>query len=153
MNSISQSSAPANRRAIVISPRQASVAVFLGGPVACAYFIRMNYVAIGDLISARKVLQIGAALILLWNIVIALDVLMPKPASIAFDLVLKAAPFVLVFCARQRVQKQFESLPSQYDVCSNWNVLGTTLLCLVASIGSILPAVAIVVAVTLLTAG
>lgn len=151
MNSVLQSGANSGR-AIVVSPRQAAIGTFLGGPIGYIYFIRKNYVAVDEPASARKLTIIGIILLLAWNVAVALDMLTPRPISIAFDFVLKVAPFVLVVFARQHAQIQFKSLPRQYDFYSNWGVVGSGMLCLLASLACFLPAVIVVAAVSLLTA-
>ena len=137
-----------NGHSIMVSPLQAAVGTFFGGPVALIYFLRMNYIGIGDLDSARRIVRLGCFLLLAWNAVLALDVLIPGPTSFAFELVLRVAPFVLVIVARQIAQKQVALAPRQYDFCSNWGVARSAILCLFASVGSILPAVIAVSAYT-----
>jgi hypothetical protein len=147
MNVSARSSTGTNRRATVVSPRQVAVGTFVGGPVAMIYYLRKNYLAIGDLNSSKKILWIGSLFLLAWNALITLDVLLPKPTSIVLDLILKVTPFILVIVARQIAQAQFDLLPRQYDFYSNWSVVGSAILCLVASIGSLLPAMIVVMIV------
>lgn len=153
MSSVLHSGADAEHRAILISPRQAMIGTFLGGPIACIYYLRMNYLAIGDRVSARKVIVSGALFLLVWNIVIALGVTVPGPASIVFSFILKVTPLLLVFFARDRVQKQWKSLPVQYDFYPNWSVAVSGVVCLLLSIACLLPAVVIAVVIALATSG
>lgn len=141
MDVTARSSSGTNARAVVVSPRQVAIGTFLGGPVALMYYLRKNYLAIGDLASAKKVLWVGLLFLLTWNALLALDVLLPKPMPLVLDIILKVMPFILVIVARQIAQVQFQSLPRQYDFYSNWSVAVSSILCLVASIGSLFPAV------------
>jgi hypothetical protein len=134
-------SSSSSGRSTMASPRQAAVATFFGGPVALIYFLRKNYIGIGDLDSARRTLRLGFLLLFAWNAILTLDVLLPRPASFPFELVLRVMPFVLVIVARHIAQKQVALAPRQYDFCSNWRVARSAIFCLAASVGSLLPAV------------
>jgi hypothetical protein len=140
----SNHSTGATTQTAMVSPRQAAVGTFFGGPVALIVFLRKNYLSVGDNESAKRTLLLGFALLLAWNVITVLGILLPEAASFPFALALKVAPFVCVIAARQVVQKQLASAPRQFDFYSNWSVAGIALACLLTSICCLLPAIIVV---------
>lgn len=143
--------ADANNRstlAVVVSPRQAALGTFFGGPVALIYFLRKNYLCIGNVRSAKRTLLFGSVLVLAWNVVTVLDVVLPKAASYPLGFALEVTPFASAIVARYFVQHQLASAPRMHEFCSNWSAAGTAVLCLFTSTFCLLPAI---VAVTVYT--
>ncbi len=129
-----------DRRTRVVSPLQAALGAFFGGPIGFAFFSRTNCVAVGDRVGARKMLAVSVAVLLVWHAAVALALFMA--ASFALNLLFFGVPFVLLAAAHRIVEQQVESSASQCVFRSTSSVLGITVLCLVASAACALAAIA-----------
>ena len=115
------------------SPTQAAMGALLGGPVGLVYFLRSNFVALGNLSAARKCLWAGALIVV--ALVVILPLLPEKFPSSPFNL-------AYIFAARgvtERFQLNKAAIASspEYAFQSNWRVFGLGLLCLVGSVVAI----------------
>lgn len=102
----------------------------IGGPVGLIYFLRANFVALGNYRLARRVLVSG--LILMPALVVS-AVLLPEdfpnyPFTIAYIL------SALYVSAKYQMTKRAISDSAKHGFHSNWRVLWLGLLCLAASI-------------------
>ena len=153
MGAIVDTHADTDRRARMVSPRQAAFGALFGGPIAFAYFVRRNYIAIGDTCAARKTSAMCMPLVLAWNAAIALAVLIPKPMPIVLSVVLEATPFALMIAAYRIARRQVES-PDRHPVfCSDGSVLGSAALCSLASGACTLAAILVAVVIALANSG
>jgi hypothetical protein len=111
------------------SPVQAAFGVFLGGPAALVYFLRENFVSLGNERLAKNTLIYGAALFL--ALVVVLPFLPDNFPNLPFTIV-----FVFTahyFVGSYQVTKQGIIESPKYEFHSNWRVFGFGLLCLIVS--------------------
>jgi len=114
----------------VYSPNQASFGALLGGPVGLIYFLRENFLILGNKAAARNCLILGALLIL------ALIIVLPRlpakfpttPISILYIVVARS------IAEKFQITKQAIVESTQYTFKSNWNVFGMGLLCFLGSV-------------------
>ena len=153
MDAILDMHADADRRARMVSPHQAAGGAFFGGPIGFAYFVRRNYIAVGDTVAARKMSAMCMLLVLAWNAVVALVVMAPKPMASVLSVVLGAMPFALMIAAYRIARRQVESPDRQPVFCSNWRVLGSAALCSLASGACTLAAIVVALMILLANSG
>ncbi|WP_346838129.1 hypothetical protein [Microbulbifer sp. SAOS-129_SWC] len=108
----------------IYSPNQITAGSFLGGPIAAIYFLRSNYLIIGKLEHAKKVLVFGILFII---ILIGIIPFVPENLPNLF------IPFVYTLAAKQiaaATQPSREEIDkdTRYSFPSNWKVLGITLI-------------------------
>lgn len=101
----------------------------IGGPVGLIYFLRANFLALGNAQAARKTTIIGVLLLLGITVLAqALPQKMPStPISIAYIIVAR------VIAEKFQKRKQEIADSPQYGFHSNWRVLLLGLLCLPVS--------------------
>ena len=116
------------------SPMQAAFGAFLGGPVGLIYFLRQNFMALGNRSAARTCLILGVLLIVVLLIVLPL-----LPAKFP------SAPITIVYVViaryvaeKYQATKQVIADTPQYTFTSNWKVFGMALLCFLGSVVVIL---------------
>jgi hypothetical protein len=124
--------ADTSRRVSAVSPLQAAIGTLFGGPIAFAYFVRRNYIVVGDAAAARNTLWACAVLVLASSAVIAFGILMPEPVPIVLNGIL-VAPFALAVAAYWIARRQIASQDRPPMFCSAWSIVGCTALCVVAS--------------------
>ena len=139
------------RRARLVSPLQAALGSFFGGPIGFAYFSRTNCVALGDRAAARKMLALSIAVLLVSLAGIVLALL--DPESLAPNLFLGGIPFVLMVAAHRIAERQVASANGSAAFRSSWSVLGIAALCFAASVACALAVIAAVLIVLLVTSG
>jgi hypothetical protein len=113
----------------VYSPIQVACGT-IGGPVGLIYFLRANFLALGNYRLARTTLVSGLVLIpaLLISVVLLPENFPNYPFTIAYIL---AALYV---SAKYQMTKRAIVESAAHDFQSNWRVLWLGLLCLVGSI-------------------
>jgi len=153
MNIIADAHADTGRNASMVSPRQAAVGALFGGPIAFAYFVRRNYLAIGDIAAARKASAMCMPLVLACNTTVALALLIPKPMPIVLGVVLEAMPFFLMIAAFQIARRQVELSGRNPVFCSNLSVLGRAALCSLASGACTVAAILVALSIALAGSG
>jgi hypothetical protein len=119
----------ASTTAVLYSPNQAAFGAFLGGPLGLIYFLRQNFVALGNKSAARTCLIFGALLIAILLIVLPLlpDKFPSTPITVVYIVIARSV------AEKYQVSKQAIAESSQYSFKSNWNVFGMGLLCLLGS--------------------
>jgi len=132
-----------DRRARLVSPLQAALGAFFGGPIGFVFFSRANCVAVGDRAAARKMLALSVAVLLVWHAAVALALF--NAASLVLNLLFGGVPFVLLAAAHRIAEQQVEQAPGQCVYRSGWSVLGITVLCFIASAACVLAVIAAVV--------
>lgn len=113
----------------VYSPRQVAAGAFIGGPVGLIYFLRENFLALGDVDKARKSLIWGVVLIV--ALLLLLPLLPDKFPSIAFTVGYMAAGQQIA--STQQLTREAIDASTLYTVPSNWRVFGKGLLCMFGS--------------------
>jgi len=151
MHSIVDSRAATARRASLASPLQAAIGSFFGGPIAFAWFIRGNYIALGDRAAARKILALCALALLASNAALMLAIFVP--ASIALNTALGTMPFVLMVVAHGIAQRQLETAASGAVIRSSGNVVVCVVLSFVATAVCAAAAIVLALAIVLGTSG
>jgi hypothetical protein len=146
---IADARAARGSRVRMVSPRQAAIGAFIGGPVAFAYLIGRNYGAVGDRASATKMFAICGLMLLAWNIAIMLVVVIPQPILFALPLALTATPVALAIAASHIARQQIEALARGCDNCSSVHIAVSAVVGFVASIAFVLPSFFVIAAVTL----
>lgn len=105
------------------SPTQAGIAAFLGGPLAGAYVIRKNFLALDDADNAKNFGRAGLILTVLLVLIIPfLPEKMPN-AAIGIVWVVLTTQVLKKF---HPSKEQIESSP-EYDFRSNWTVVGAAI--------------------------
>lgn len=112
------------------SPNQVMAGAFLGGPVGLIYFLRANFVTLGNHHMARMSLIGGAILMLALLIILPL---LPagfpsSPITIAYML---AGQQIAI---RHQLTRDAIGSSTVYRFAPNWGVVGVGLLCLVGSL-------------------
>ena len=116
----------------IYSPTQAALGAFLGGPVGLIYFVRSNFLVLGNASAARKTLLFGIILIL---ILVAVASALPNfPSMLANLSYIVLARWIV---EKHQLSKQEITDSAQYVFHSNWRVLGFGLLCLLGSVAAI----------------
>ena len=112
------------------TPVQVGAGTFLGGPVALVYFLRANFVAMGDPGRARHTLLFGIALL-----VVLVSVVPFLPDDFPNTPISMGMTFAAYLYAEQSQMKKQAILdsPDHYPH-SGWRVFGLGLLCLVGSL-------------------
>lgn len=114
----------------IYSPNQVAAGAFVGGPVGLIYFLRENFLTLGNVRQARQSLLWGVVLI------VALLVILPWlpdrfpsfPITIGYMII------------GQQVANKYQLTRSaiaespRYIFDSNWRVFGCSLLCLIGSV-------------------
>lgn len=113
----------------VYSPRQVAAGAFIGGPVGLIYFLRENFLALGNVEQARKSLIWGAVLIV--ALLVILPLLPDKFPSIAFTVGYMAAGQQIA--STQQLTREAIDASTRYTVASNWRVFGRGLVCMFGS--------------------
>jgi hypothetical protein len=139
------------RSARLISPLQAAIGTFFGGPIAFAYFIRRNDFALGNRKAARRNLAILMLVLIASNAPFAFAILMP--GSIALNLGLGAVPFLLAIAAYRMTERRIESADRPLVFRSGWSVAGCAALGFMASAACALATIAGAVIFLLATSG
>jgi hypothetical protein len=108
---------------------QAAIGSLLGGPVGLIYFLRQNFMALGNTAAARKTLIFGVVLII--ALIVVLPLLPENFPSTPFNL-------MYIFVARgvadkYQLSKQGIIDSADYRFQSSWKVFGMGLLCLLGS--------------------
>jgi hypothetical protein len=112
------------------SPTQAASGALLGGPVGLIYFLRQNFVMLGNKSAARMCWILGALLIA--TILVVLPFLPAKfPSSLITIVYIVIARYV---AEKHQATKQVITESAEYTFQSNWNVFGMGLLCFLASL-------------------
>ena len=142
--------APA-RRACLVSPLQAALGAFFGGPIGFVFFSHANCVAMGDRTGARKMLALSLAVLLVWHAAVAIALF--NAAAIALNLLFGGMPFVLMAAAHHVAERQVASAAGHSVFRSNWSVLAITLLSFVASAACVLGMIAAVIVVLIGNSG
>jgi hypothetical protein len=116
---------PGARR--VFSPAQGSAGTFLGGPLAGTYFIRANYLALGETKRAR--------LATIWGIVICAAILLVLPfmpeKMPGYIIPIAYAITARTIIERAQFTKAYIAASNDLAFHSNWRVVGVALLGLV----------------------
>lgn len=114
----------------VYSPKQVMAGAFLGGPVGLIYFLRENFVAMGDESLAKKSLLYGVALIIALLIIVPMlpENFPNSPFTIAYMIV-----GYQVANSRQMTRETIEA-STHYTFHSNWRVFGLGLVCMLGSV-------------------
>jgi len=112
------------------SPVQVACGVLLGGPVGLIYFLRANFLALGNSVAAAKTVVYGL-LGLLGGMVLALILPDNTPSRIALTMGYVAAAKGIAE-RHQKTKKDIANSP-EYGFHSNWKVFGLSLLCFVGS--------------------
>ena len=143
MIALVQSPVAPDRRARVVSPLQAALGAFFGGPIGFAVFSRTNCVALGDRAGARKMLALSVAVLLAWHAAVAVALFMT--ATLALNVLFGGMPLALAVAAYRVAERQLASAHDHGVFRSSWNVLGITLLCFVATAACVLVVIAAVI--------
>ena len=111
------------------SPEQVACGVFLGGPVGLIYFLRANFLALGNNAAATKTVIYGL-LSLLGCLALGLMLQEDVPGIIFAVIYIVAARMVV-----ERHQKTKKDIANslEYGFHSNWKVFGLGLLCLLGT--------------------
>ena len=128
------------------SPTQAAAGAFLGGPVGLVYFLRENFMALGNEEFAKNTLIYGVLLLIGLAILIPLvpEDIPSLPFTIAYVI---AARYIAEKC---QVTKQGIIDAPEYEFHSNWRVAGLGLLCMVGSAAVVLGPVMLLVSLGLI---
>lgn len=126
---LANSNHSASGRALIYSPAQAACGT-IGGPVGLIYFLRANFLALGNRKLAKQTLIFGALLIM------ALLIITPfLPEKFPSTPITLMYIFITRYVAEKHQMTKQEIIDSvDYDFHSNWRVFGIGLLCLLASI-------------------
>ena len=103
---------------------------FLGGPVGLIYFLRENFVALGDDALAKRSLVYGAALIV--ALLVILPFLPEKFPSSPITIVYMIIGYQIAN-SRQMTRGAIEA-STHYTFHSDWRVFGLGLVCLLGSL-------------------
>lgn len=114
---------------LIYSPGQVAAGAFLGGPVGLIYFLRENFLTLGNTAQAKNSLVWGAALIGL--LLLILPLLPDKFPSIAFTIGYMVAGQQIA--TTQQLTKKAIDDSTQFTAQSNWRVFGRGMLCLLGS--------------------
>lgn len=114
----------------IYSPRQVMTGAFLGGPVGLIWFLRANFLTLGDDRLARNSLIFGAILIL--ALLLILPMLPPKFPSQPITLAYMIAGQQIAI--KLQMTREAISTSTRFTFQSNWRVVGLGLLCLVVSV-------------------
>lgn len=114
----------------IYSPGQVVAGTFLGGPVGLIYFLRANFITLGNERLAKMSLAGGAILMLaLWVLLLLLPAGFPSfPITIAYMVVGQQVAI------KHQMTRQAIGASTLYRCESNGRVVGLGLLCLVASL-------------------
>ena len=113
----------------LFSPNQVMAGAFLGGPVGLIWFLRENFVTLGDDALAKKSLMFGGVWML---VLVILLLLLPQglpslPISIAYMAVGHQ------LATKYQMTRAGIDASARYTFHSSWRVFGLGVLCLVAS--------------------
>lgn len=116
------------RGGLLYSPTQVAVATFLGGVCALVYFLRANFIALGNPEAAPNTVLGGAvALILLaWLATVV-------PGGGGVGLVVAMALLARWVAESRQMSKAAIEASAEFDFHSGWRVFGLGLACMVAS--------------------
>ena len=114
----------------VYSPTQASLGAFLGGPIASAYFIRQNFLALNDEEAVKNTNKYGSFIIASLFVILAF---LPE------NLPNMVIPIMTIVSTRILVEKyQFKKedilKSTELDFHSNWRVFFVSLISLIVFI-------------------
>jgi hypothetical protein len=113
----------------VYSPVQVLVGSFVGGPFAAVFVLWRNFLALGNTVGATQTIIWGTLLALL--VFVALPFLPEKFPNSAIPVAYAATAYLV---AQQcQISKEDITKSGQYELRSNWNVLGVSLGFLLAS--------------------
>jgi hypothetical protein len=114
----------------VYSPGQVMAGTFVGGPVGLIYFLRSNFVTLGNDALAKKSVVYGAVFI------VALLVILPLlPESFpGLPLTIAYMVFGQQIANKYQLTRKAIDESTHYTTQSNGRVLGYSLLCLLASV-------------------
>jgi hypothetical protein len=143
--------AVAHSPARLVSPLQAALGAFFGGPMGFAFFSRANCVAVGDRVGAKRMLALSVGVFLVWHAAIALALYMA--AAVVLNLLFGGTPFVLMAAAYRVAEQQVASAPGHAVFRSGWSVFGITALCFAASAACAFAAIAAAIVALLATSG
>jgi hypothetical protein len=109
----------------LFTPLQVALGIFFGGPIAFSYFLRANFMAMGDKQKAERVLRYGLLLTL-----VLLSILPFLPDQFPNY----AIPIALAFVARhvvmsQQMTKEAIAESPRFTFQSNWRVFGAVVVC------------------------
>ena len=113
----------------IYSPKQIQLGSFLGGPLAMLYFLKMNFDALGN----KK----GSKMVLIWGSVfnLLLFASLPFLSSIKFPhyvLPVAYAIAAMQIAEKYQLSKQYILDSSQYGFQSNWNIVGVSVVGIIA---------------------
>jgi hypothetical protein len=111
----------------VYSPTQAAAGAFLGGPIAAAYFIKQNYVALENNDLVKKTLMLGSVIVAL--LVVTLPFLPENFPNMAIPIATIISTRLLV--ENFQFKKEDISNNENLDFHSNWRVFFIGLISLV----------------------
>jgi hypothetical protein len=128
---LAEAGAPRNADPVAMyTPGQVGIGTFLGGPVAAVYFLRANFVALGDRDRARNTLLFGIVLLVVLGAVLPFlpDNFPNTPISMGLT-------FGAYYYAEHNQMKKEAILESpDHYAHSGWRVFGLGMLCLVGTL-------------------
>lgn len=113
----------------IYTPGQVAAGAFVGGPVGLIYFLRENFLTLGNDDLAGKSLLWGGVLIV--ALLLILPILPDKFPSIAFTIGYMVAGRQLA--NTHQLSSQAIETSTRYTAQSNWRVFGRGLLCMFGS--------------------
>jgi hypothetical protein len=111
-------------RTPLYTPTQIALGTFFGGIVAFVYFLRANFLALGNTEAAHKTVLGGAAL---FAVMLALAFALPRGGSMGIALLI--AGLARWIAERHQMTKDAIAASSDHDFHSSWRVAGIALAC------------------------
>jgi hypothetical protein len=127
------------------TPTQIALGTFVGGVVAFVYFLRANFLALGNSEAAHKTLLGGAVL---FAALVGLALALPRGGG-SVGIALIIAGLARWIAERHQMTKDAIAASSDHDFHSSWRVAGIALACLAISFALVFGAI---MAFALLTA-
>lgn len=133
-------------RTRLYTPTQVALGTFFGGIVGFVWFLRENFVALGNTDAARNTVLGGVALLV---VVLGIGFALPRGGG-SIGIAIAMMALARWIAERHQMTKDAIAASSDHDFHSSWRVFGIALACLVASF---VIAFGAIMAITLLTAG
>jgi hypothetical protein len=115
------------------TPGQVGAGAFLGGPVALLYFVRSNFLALGDEVAARRTLLFGGLFaVAFFGVLMLLPDGVPNATT---SVALMLAGYT--YAERAQMTRQAIVASPGHFAHSGWLVFGMSLLCLAATLAMI----------------
>ncbi|MCG6118843.1 MAG: hypothetical protein MEQ07_11740 [Aquimonas sp.] len=113
---------------LLYSPTQVALGTFVGGVCGLVYFLRANFLALGNHEAARNTLLGGAAALVLLALIATL-----VPGGGGVGVALALVLFARWVAESHQMSKQAIDASGDFDFQSGWRVFGMALACMVAS--------------------